>query len=260
MLPTCTGDPDEPAIYLRSSDPESQATFDCTGATPNTSGLFQTTNGVADGGWVVVEGIHVQDCRADNFDTAGDYTKMIVVNSGGKDMYGSGNQVFTAHNDSSLIGLNVYGNSLNTGSGDATPVVSAGTSKTIIISDKAFYVDDDGTGEGGGVIGTGCLMVVIGPDVYATRDTTGEVSLFHVVAPANQTCNVTVARVEGYDWPDGPAFYLKASNANAIVNYSVYQSTFASGKYGIRNREVDSTSRVNFVGRCLLFDELSGFN
>jgi hypothetical protein len=259
MLPTCTGDPDEPAIYLRSSDPDSQVTFDCTDATPALAGLIQTTSTTADGGWVVVEGIHVRDCPADNFDTAGDYAKMVVVNSGGKDMYGSGNQVFTAHNDSALIGLNVYGNSLKTGSGSPIPISSAGTSKTIIISDEAFYVDDDGTGEGGAVIGTGSPMVVIGPDLYATENTTGDVNLLTLDAPANQTCNVTLARVEGYDWPGGAAIRLKASNPNATVNFNVYQSTFVSGSHGIRHRLTDDSSTINFTGRCLLFDELSSF-
>lgn len=255
---TCTTYPDEIAIYLRSSDPDSRATFDCTGSTVSAAALFGA-DAATDGGWVVIEGFYAQNCVTDNFDTT-NAAKMLLVNSGADRVSGNGNQIFTSHGTSTILALNVFGSVDNAGATSANIATPVLTSDITIISDNKFYADSGATGAGLFTTGSdGGTLWLIGVEATKTAATTGEIRGIGTDPGVGVTSTVVVARALFHDLGTGgttAAMYLKGNNAGAISAVSVYETTFATMEYGIVAQPTDADGFVNLYGRCIILDEI----
>lgn len=258
--PTCT-DTDQLAIYLHSSDPDARATFDCTGETGgNAAGVLQVDT-ATDAGWVVAEGIHVQNCGLDVFDTT-NAAKFVVVNSGTRNVTGANNS-FTAHNSSYLFGFNIYAH--HDTAGATAAVIATGTSipEILIISDKKFEISDPAASFAGapvfvtgGFSATG--VVLVGLDVgcaVGSTCTAGFDGLRSSTTAGAGTDRLTAIRTHVHDV--AVCFELEANAATRNATMDLFQVTCANSTDGIDLNITNAASLGTLTAQCAVFDELT---
>lgn len=245
---TCT-DTDSVAIYIHSIDPDVRATLDCTGGSATEALQIIGT----DGGWMVVEGLHTQNCAIDTFNASGD-GKLMVINSGASGGTGV-NQMFTGHATSDMILLNVYGSSVN----DVTVFTNVTDATMTLISDKSFIIGDTDADFEAAFSSLGGTGVVIGPDVSSVTGATGALRGISVDPEAGKTVDYTFARVNIHDCAGattGVGLRSYLSTAAGTSSVAIYQSTIANCYYGISNAVVDADSFSTVIARGLLMDEV----
>lgn len=244
--PDCT-DTDEVAVYIHSIDPDIRAIFDCTGG----SATEAIQVGGAGGGWAVFEGIHIEGCAIDGFNTTTN-AKVVVLNSGGN--VSGGNQVFTPHVDSDMILVNVYG----TATDGAQIYAGTATTRTSIITDKNFFLEDTGGHAGEqGLAPIGGTGLVIGPALVSVAGSTTQ-RMIQQSPGANVPVNFTYARVSGrciVGAVDSYSIFLNAG-ANDTSTLTMYQSTFGDCYYGVYNLVSDASGSSTVTIRGSIFDEI----
>jgi len=246
----CPNGPDGIAVYLRSSDPDLPAIFDCTGGYP----FFGVVRGTAAGpaGWLVVENLHLESCPTDGFDTIGQ-AKMLTLNSGAVGCRGAGNQCFTPHNESTLVALNPYGEAVD----GADAFVPAGDARFVIIGRGPFVQDDGGTalsassGGGGFVLGTEFTSAA------GSTSFTRLVDVGSVEAGDDHALTLLGAHLHGAAGTHGTALRLKATHADARVSLRLLATTIAESPHGIGQEISGDGAGMDLFGRCVLMDEIS---
>lgn len=251
-------DPDGVDVYIHSSDPNIRATIDCTGGTPGT-GVFAFSSALVSPGWIVIEGVHVQHCSTDVFDASA-FTQMLVVNSGTW-MTGGSNNDFTTHDDSTMVGINVYAHHDYSGGASGPMVGPVSTSEMVIISNKKFTMVDllQDSGANPSVVGMGPGpdggVVVVGLDMEQDGAFNGLGHALFMGPVAGTASNVVGARLlmNGFD---NCIEFNGAGNNDSTLN--LFQSTCANSIDGIVDDLTHADASGTLVAQCVVFEELSG--
>lgn len=240
--PTCS-DPDHVGVWLRSSLPGARVVVDCHGWTPGNALFSFRDDGSGDGGWGVVENVHVEWCDADLFSArAGQDAHGLVLNSGGN--VDGGHQILTSHSARGVDGVATSGNELV-----AINSYGATVGEGVAIQPGAFgKITAVGNGTfrsvGTGVYGSHGTINVVGhyfTDLDPLPPIADRRRMFKY-SPTAQSSHewlhlnlVNVGARTESDSPGAGAFYTTNSNCEAtgsVLDARIFKTTFSGWDAG----------------------------